>query len=208
MCPVRRGSAGQAHRRAVWEPSRDPLGPSRPGPPSSNPLKCVGAGWALLVMPGRYALARQASTRSERDSKVERRVATSRGKLRESTSATSTLPLHRSCASSGSSASSSGRTSERSSQPSAPAHCERGIKDGHFAGCAPHGNGAPRRGDALWTDCSSRANVSAASACETPLAHATATKLPADVPTKRERAGQKRADGTSPATSRSHTPTK
>jgi len=185
LCPVRRGSAGQAHRRAVWEPSRDPLGPSRPGPPSSNPLKCVGAGWALLVMPGKYALARQASTRSERDSKVERRVATSRGKLRESTSATSTLPLHRSCASSGSSASSSGRTSERSSQPS-----------------------APRRGDALWTDCSSRANVSAASACETPLAHATATKLPADVPTKRERAGQKRADGTSPATSRSHTPTK
>ena len=77
----------------------------------------MGAGWALLVMPGKYALARQASTRSERDSKVERRVATSRGKLRESTSATSTLPLHRSCASSGSSASSSGRTSERSSQP-------------------------------------------------------------------------------------------
>jgi len=25
-------------------------------PPSSNPLKCVGAGWALLVMPGKYAL--------------------------------------------------------------------------------------------------------------------------------------------------------
>mmetsp|Transcript_9809 Transcript_9809/g.32564 ORF Transcript_9809/g.32564 Transcript_9809/m.32564 type:complete len:202 (-) Transcript_9809:232-837(-) len=166
-------------------PGSEPRGKLSRMPPSSNPLKCVGAGWALLVMPGRYALARQASTRSERDSKVERRVATSRGKLRESTSATSTLPLHRSCASSGSSASSSGRTSERSSQPS-----------------------APRRGDALWTDCSSRANVSAASACETPLAHATATKLPADVPTKRERAGQKRADGTSPATSRSHTPTK